>query len=415
MATVNPFRGLRPNPTLVTQVVSPPYDVLDSDEARELAAENSNSFLHVIKPEIDLPPETDPYSDAVYQKGAENLQKLRNEHILLQEEEPCYYLYQQVMGDHVQTGFVGCASVNEYIEGKIKKHEHTRPEKVNDRVKLMSALNAQTGPVFLAYRLTDDMAALVDTLLQKCLKVYEFTSFYDVRHIFYKVDADSLNQRVRTAFANLPALYIADGHHRSEGASVFCQNRRKEQPNYNGSEEFNFFLTVIFPHDDLYIFPYNRVVKDLNGLTSEQFLEKISASFSIEKSSATFQGVKSAKTYGMYLDNSWYLLTAKSNIYDENDAVERLDVAILQNNLLGPILDIDDPRTNKRIDFIGGIKGDVELKHLVDSGRYSVAFSLYPTSMEEVMDVADAGKVMPPKSTWFEPKLLSGLVTHLLD
>lgn len=414
MATVIPFRGLRPNPTLVTNVASPPYDVLDSEEARDLAHENPHSFLHVIKPEIDLPPDTDPYEDSVYEKGAENLQQFRNNYVLLQDEEPCFYLYQQIMGDHVQIGFVGCASVDDYMQGTIKKHEHTRPVKVNDRVKLMRALNAQTGPVFLAYRQEPDMAELVDTLLQKSLKVYDFTSFYDVRHIFYKVDDAGLNQRIQTAFAERPALYIADGHHRSEGASVFCQQKRQEVEDYDGSEAFNYFLTVIFPHNDLYIFPYNRVVKDLNGLSTQEFLNKLSHAFQVEKTE-NFAGVSIPKTYGLYVDNSWYVLSAKYESYDDTDAVKRLDVAILQHQVLGPILNIEDPRTDKRIDFIGGIKGDAELKKLVDSGKYKVAFSLYPTRMEDVMDVADAGEVMPPKSTWFEPKLLSGLVTHLLD
>ena len=413
MATLRPFCGLCPNPSLVEKVASPPYDVLDSREARQLAENNPQSFLHVIKPEIDLPETVDPYSKAVYQTGAENLQRLIDEYVLLREKSPCFYLYQQIMGDHTQTGFVGLASVNEYQNGIIKKHEHTRPEKVNDRVNLMKSLNAQTGPVFLAYRQTKEMAELVATLLEKSIKMYDFVSYHDVRHIFYKVDFGPFNQQIEEAFAKISSLYIADGHHRSEGASAYCKMKQEDLGGTTGSEPYSSFLTVTFPDSDLNILPYNRVVQDLNGLSPAELLDKISAKFNVKKA-ASFEGVKSATSFGMYLDGAWHLLTAKTKIVD-SDAVKGLDVSILQDNILFPLLNIDDPRTNKRINFIGGIKGDEELERLVNNGEYAVAFSLAPTTMQQVMDVADAGKVMPPKSTWFEPKLLSGLATHMLD
>jgi uncharacterized protein (DUF1015 family) len=413
MATVLPFRALRPNPALVEKVASPPYDVLSSDEARQIAQDNPHSFLHIIKPEIDLAPDVDPYSDEVYNQGANALKNFIDTYILLQDDESCYYLYQQIMGDHVQTGFVGLASVDEYDQGLVKKHEYTRPDKVKDRVRLMTALNAQTGPVFLAYRQTDDMQKLVTMLLQKSLKVCEFVSFHEVKHIFYKVDYEPYNELIKKAFAAVPALYIADGHHRSESASVLCAQKRQERTTVTGDEPFNFFLTVTFPDTDLMVLPYNRVVHDLNGHSKEEFMAKVEEKFEIT-AAQKFDGVKEQKTFGMYIDGSWFHLKIKAE-YVDSDAVKSLDVSILQDNLLFPILNIDDPRTNKRIDFIGGIRGDKELQRLVDSGDCAVAFSLYPTSMQQVMDVADAGKVMPPKSTWFEPKLLSGMATHLLD
>ena len=413
MATFRPFRGLCPNPSLVEKVASPPYDVLDSREAKEIAEDNPQSFLHVIKPEIDLPPGVDPYSSTVYKMGAENLQRLVDEYVLLREKEPCFYLYQQIMGAHVQTGFVGLASVEEYLNGDIKKHEHTRPEKVHDRVNLIQTLEAQTGPVFLTFRQTDEMAALIKTLLGKSIKMYEFVSYHDVRHIFYKVDFEPFNRQIEEMFAKIPALYIANGHHRSEGASMYYKKMRESTGEISGEESFCFFLTVTFPDSDMMILPYNRVVRDLNGLSPKKLLKEISKKFDVQKA-PDFAGVHNSKSFGIYLGGVWHLLTAKSEIVD-SDAVKGLDVSILQDNILEPLLNIDDPRTNQRINFIGGIKGDDELERLVDSGEYAVAFSLAPTSIDQIMQVADAGRVMPPKSTWFEPKLLSGLATHVLD
>lgn len=415
MAIVQPFKGLRPNPAHAQQLATLPYDVVDSDEARELAKDNPFSFWHITKPEIDLPPEIDPYSDEVYRKGAENFSRFRREAVLLEEPESCFYLYQQIMGDHVQTGYVGCVSVDEYLAGIIKKHEHTRPDKVKDRVRLMEALNAQTGPVFLAYRQNPEMKRLTEEMLDKSLPLYDFVSFYNVRHRFFKIDYPPFNDLIREAFARIPALYIADGHHRSEAAAEFCLQKRRELGKYSGKEEFNYFLAVIFPHSDLQILPYNRVVKDLMGRSPEAFLQELERSFSVEPLSARVESVPAPQQFGLYLAGRWYLLRFKKPEKTADDVIARLDVSILQNYVLQPLLGINDPRTDKRIHFIGGIRGAQELERLVDSGEFAAAFSLYPTRIEQVMDVADAGQVMPPKSTWFEPKLLSGFVTHLLD
>lgn len=414
MATVLPFRGLRPNPAHASQVATLPYDVVDSEEAHELSQDNPYSFWHVTKPEIDLPPGTDPYSDAVYRKGAENLKRFRRENILLPELDLSFYLYQQTMGDHVQTGYVACVSVDEYLAKIIKKHEHTRPEKVNDRVKNMEALNAQPGPVFLAYRQTSEMADLTTMLLDKSLLVYDFVSFYGVGHRFFKIDYQPFNLLIQEAFQQLPALYIADGHHRSEGAAEFCLKKRRGLGHYTGKEEFNSFLSVIFPHTDLKILPYNRVIKDLHGHSPEAFLQALQPRFEVQTVGSAFHGVPAPRQFGLYLNGTWHLLITKEQAVNTRDVIDSLDVSILQNNVLQPLLGIGDPRTDKRINFVGGIRGDDELKRLVDGG-YAAAFSLFPTRMEQVMDVADSGQVMPPKSTWFEPKLLSGMVIHLLD
>ncbi|MBN1464763.1 DUF1015 domain-containing protein [candidate division KSB1 bacterium] len=411
MVTILPFRALCPDPSLVAQIASPPYDVLSTREARAMAADKPNSFLHIIKPEIDLQ-DTDPYADAVYRQGAINLRRFTNER-LLQEHAPSYYLYQQIMGQHVQTGIVGVASIDEYDAGVIKKHEFTRPEKVNDRVRLISALNAQTGPVFLAFRQTKAMADLITLLLDKSQKMYDFSSFNNVRHIFYKVEDASRRDSIRKAFAELPALYIADGHHRSEGAATLCRQKRQQNANYTGKESFNYFLSVTFPHSDLLILAYNRVVRDLNNQSLAIFLKRLEEKF-IVAPEPHFKEPDSPQKFGMYVAGQWYELLIKKEFVPQ-DPVDSLDASLLQEHLLRPILNIDNPRTNKRIDFIGGIRGARELQRLVDSGDYAVAFALHPTSMQQVMAVADAGRVMPPKSTWFEPKLLSGLATHLLD
>ncbi|MBN1479100.1 DUF1015 domain-containing protein [candidate division KSB1 bacterium] len=415
MATILPFRALCPNPTLVDKIAALPYDVLSTKEARDIAANNPHCFLFITKPEIDFTDDVNHYSETVYARGAKNLQRFIREYKLLQEKEPYYYLYQQIMGDHVQTGFVGIASVDEYDRGIIKKHEYTRPEKVNDRVHLMSRLKAQTGPVFLAYRQNDKMAALVSMLLSKSRKIYDFISFYDVRHIFYKVDHPPFNEIIRSSFAELPTLYIADGHHRSESAAVLCRQKRQEQPNFTGEESYNFFLTVTFPHTDLLVLPYNRVVRDLNGYTAQTLLEKLKEKFVLTPITEHFESLISSKTFAMYMNKQWFKLAIKKEYVHTTDAVKSLDVSILQDNILHPLLGIENPRMDERIDFIGGIRGVRELERLVGSGVYAVAFALFPTSMQQVMDVADAGTVMPPKSTWFEPKLLSGLATHLLD
>jgi uncharacterized protein (DUF1015 family) len=412
MAVVKPFRGLRPKPEFATRVASPPYDVLSSDEARAMAKDNPLSFLHVVKPEIDLDPSTHIYDEGVYLKGAENLRKLIKDGIMVQDAEPCYYVYTQKMGGHTQTGLVASASVEDYIRDIIKKHEHTRPDKENDRARHVETLNANTGPVFLTYKST----ASVDALLEAGMSdrpVYHFTADDGVEHTFYVIDRPELIEKIERAFAGIDFLYVADGHHRSAAGTRVGRERKKRNAGHTGGEEYNFFLSVIFPHDRMKIMGYNRVVRDLAGMEKEDFLRRVEKCFTLTGGAAPEPDAP--RTYGMYLDGAWYRLTALDGTYPADDPVESLDVSILQNNLLESVLGISDPRTDKRIDFVGGIRGSAELERLVDSSAYHVAFACFPTSIEQLMRVADSGRVMPPKSTWFEPKLRSGLVVHLLD
>ncbi len=414
MAKLIPFKGLRPAQEIAAKVASLPYDVLDSKEARIMAQDNPKSFLHVIKPEIDLDPGISQYDQVVYDKGKSNLTAFINDGTLVHDEKPCYYIYKQIMGDHEQTGLVACASVDEYMNNIVKKHEHTRPDKVNDRVNLMLALEAQTGPIFLAYKQNDKVKALIRAAMET-EPVYDFVSHFDIRHIFYLVDDEKQVSEIKDEFDAIPALYIADGHHRSEGAAEYCKRMRAENPDYTGNEEFNFFLTVSFPEDELLILPYNRVVKDLNGNTASELLEKIkSAGFSLEPVSGSFKGPENKNSFGVYLEGKWHLISANESMMTGRDEVGRLDVALLQDLVLNPMLNIQDPRTDTRIKFVGGLDCIQTLEKLVNSGDFAVAFALCPTQMGQVMDVADAGMVMPPKSTWFEPKLLSGMVTHML-
>ncbi|HHQ49279.1 MAG TPA: DUF1015 domain-containing protein [Acidobacteria bacterium] len=412
MARVEPFRAWRPVPELAERVASPPYDVLSSDEARHMAANDPLSFLHVVKPEIDLPPGTDLYSPEVYAKGAENLRRLIDEGALIRENRPAYYLYRQRMGDHVQTGLVAGASVDEYEADLIKKHEHTRRAKEDDRTRHIEALDANTGPVFLAYRARPEIDALVKRLTAGT-PTYDFTAPDGIAHTLWVVDDPGDVAALKEAFAAIPEMYVADGHHRSAAAVRVRAARRAANPNHTGEEPYNFFLSVIFPHDQLLILDYNRVVRDLAGRTPEQFLEEVGRAFEVEpvddpKPAAVHQ-------FGMYLDGTWYRLTARPGSYPEDDPVRALDVAILQENLLAPVLGIGDPRSDERIDFVGGIRGLAELERRVDSGEWAVAFALHPTTIEQLFSVADAGRVMPPKSTWFEPKLRSGLIVRPLS
>ncbi len=414
MAKIKPFRGLRPRPELAEKVASPPYDVLNTEEARALAKDNPYSFLHINKPEIDLPQGTDLYDDAVYAKGRENLQRFIKEGILIQDEKPYFYVYRQIMGDHQQIGLVAGASVEDYEKGIIKKHELTRADKEEDRVKHVNTLNAQTGPVFLTYKANEQIDALIERIVQR-QPVYDFTADDGIRHTFWVVDNEEEIKQLQELFAGLDYLYVADGHHRSAAATRVKQMRQKQNPNHTGEEEYNYFLTVIFPHNQMYIMDYNRVVKDLNGLSKEEFLQRVAQNFDIEKLSARAEKPAQKHEFIMYLHGEWYRLKAKPGSFNQNDPVDQLDVSILMNNLLVPILGIGDPRKDKRIDFVGGIRGLKELKRRVDSGEMQVAFALFPTSIEDLMAIADAGKIMPPKSTWFEPKLRSGLIVHLLD
>lgn len=402
MADLRPFRAYRPVPELAERIASPPYDVLDSDEARKLAEGNPHSFLHVVKPEIDLPLQTPIYDDVVYAKGAENLQALIGSGALVRDETPCFYVYQQRMGEHVQVGLVGGASIAEYDAGTIKKHENTRKSKEDDRTRHVDALNANAGPVFLSYRRQPAIDAIVDEIRAET-PACDFVAVDGIAHTVWVVSDPGLQETIRGKFAELGELYVADGHHRSASASRVAAMRE-------GHGEHEHFLAVLFPDNQLKILDYNRVVQDLNGLDHDTFMARVSEQFDVASSPSR----KPTRTheFGMYLDGAWYQLTAKDGTFDAGDPVESLDVSILQNNLLGPILGIDDPRTNDRIDFVGGIRGMDELERRV--GDVGVAFAMYPTSMAELMAIADAGEIMPPKSTWFEPKLRSGLIVRPL-
>jgi uncharacterized protein (DUF1015 family) len=382
--------------------------VVSSEEAKEIAGENRFSFFHISKPEIDLPADVNIYDDSVYETGRKNFSSFIQEGYLQQDEQPKLYLYSQVMQGRQQTGLVACVSIDDYINNNVRKHEHTRKDKELDRTRHIETLNVQAGPVFLFYKEDSFKKVLYEEAL-RIEPAYDFTASDGIRHILRVIDNASLIDSFKKAFAR-DTLYIADGHHRAASAVSVGLNRRKANPSYTGSEEFNWFLTVIFPHDQLQILAYNKVVKDLNGLTRQAYLKKIAEAFTVEKT-----GIKSPQAlhqFSMYLDSEWYTLIPAFNIKD--DPIESLDVQILQNMLLDPVLGIKDPRTDKRIDFIGGIRGTQELERLVDSVEYQVAFSMYPTTIEQLIAVADADKIMPPKSTWFEPKLRSGLVVHLL-
>jgi uncharacterized protein (DUF1015 family) len=408
MAAINEFRGLRPKKDLAHQIAELPYDVVSSAEAKDIAKGNQFSFFHISKPEIDLSPDVNIYDDIVYETGRKNFNTFIREGYLQQDEQPKLYLYSQVMQGRQQNGLVACVSIDDYINNRVRKHELTRKDKEADRTRHIETLNAQTGPVFLFYKEDSFKKVLYEEAL-RIEPAYDFIASDGIRHILRVIANTSLIESFNKAFAR-NTLYIADGHHRAASAVSVGLNRRKANPSYTGSEEFNWFLTVIFPHDQLQILAYNKVVKDLNGLTKEAFLKKIAEAFTVKKT-----GIKSPQAlhqFSMYLDSEWYTLIPAFNII--NDPIESLDVQILQNMLLDPVLGIKDPRTDKRIDFIGGIRGTQELERLVDSGEYQVAFSMYATTIEQLIAVADADKIMPPKSTWFEPKLRSGLVVHLL-
>ncbi|MBP7866978.1 MAG: DUF1015 domain-containing protein [Acidobacteria bacterium] len=412
MAIIRPFRGMRPKPEVVDRVAAPPYDVLSSEEARRMAEGNPLSFLHVGKPEIDLDPSISLYDERVYRKGAENFRRYLEDGIFFQDPSPCFYVYRQRMGDHVQVGLAAGASVDDYESGVIKKHELTRADKEDDRTRHVDILNAQTGPVFLTYAARPELDAMMESAM-KAEPAYDFISADGIGHTFWVVSDPVWISRVQELFKEMPALYVADGHHRSAAACRVRRMRRENNPGHRGDEEYNFFYAIIFPHDQLYIMDYNRVVKDLNGLEPGAFIGKVGEKFTVEPA----EHGKPGKThcFGMYLGGRWYRLSAREGTFDAADPVRSLDVSILQDNLLAPILGIGDPRKDKRIDFVGGIRGLGELERLVNEGRAAVAFALHHTSVAELMAIADAGQIMPPKSTWFEPKLKDGLVNHLLD
>jgi len=406
MTQIKPFKALRPAPQLVKEVASRPYDVLNSEEARIEAKDNPHSFLHVTKSEIDLPADVDIHSTAVYKKAKENLEQFISRNTLTREEKPCYYIYQLVMNGRSQTGLVCLSSVKDYFTGSIKKHEFTRPEKEKDRIEHMLVARAQTGNVFLAYRDVKKVNELLSEWKNANQPVYDFVADDGIQHTVWIIDKDSAIQSITDLFQkNVPNTYIADGHHRAASAAKVSQQ-------LPGSGEAKYFLTTIFPESQLAILDYNRVVKDLDGLSTNEFLKKLETDFTIERTNTPFSPPKPHQ-YGMYHSSQWYILTSKNGTYT-NDPIGILDITILANNILDKILGIKDQRTDERIDFVGGIRGLQELEERVNSGEMEVAFSLHPVSIQQLFDIADSGNVMPPKSTWFEPKLRDGLLTHLI-
>lgn len=415
MSLIRPFPALRPAPGRAQEVIAPPYDVLDTEEARALAAGRPWSFLHISKPEIDLPPGTDPYAPEVYAKAADNLRVMRQAGVLVQDPAPFYYVYRIVMGAHSQTGLVAAASVADYDSNRIRKHEFTRPDKEDDRVRQVEALSAQTGPVLLAY----PHAPEVDRILAGASRAEpdaDAVSEAGVRHTLWAIRDAATLARLTALFDALPALYIADGHHRSAAASRVCAARKGANPAHTGEEPYNSFLSVIFPDHQMQILDYNRVIKDMNGLGEGDFLERVRASFRIEPADGPVKPAQ-PREFGLYLGGKgggrWFRLHIHPSLVP-SDPVQRLDVSLLQNHLIGPILGITDPRRDKRIDFVGGIRGLGELQRRVDSGEMAMAFALHATHMEHLMAVADDNQVMPPKSTWFEPKLADGMASHLI-
>ncbi len=413
MAILKPFKAVRPKDEYASQVGALPYDVMNSEEAREMVKDKPYSFLHVDKAEVDLPRGVDIYSAEVYEKAKENLEALSANGICAQDEKPMLYIYRQIMNGREQTGIVGCTAVDDYINNVIKKHEFTRADKEADRIRHVDTLDANTGPIFLTHRENATVTEITESWKNTHAPAYDFVSDDGVAQTVWVVDDDAVIDTLVKEFAKIDYLYIADGHHRCASA-VRVGERRRGEGEYDKDAEFNFFLSVIFPCDQLKIMDYNRVMADLNGNTSEEFIAKMSEKFVVEEAHESPYAPKERHTFGMYLDNKWYKVTAKPEFINENDPVECLDVSILQNNLITPILNITDPRTDKRIDFVGGIRGLGELERRVSEGM-RIAFAMYPTSLNELMDIADAGKVMPPKSTWFEPKLLSGLFIHKLS
>jgi uncharacterized protein (DUF1015 family) len=411
---VKPFRGLRPRPDLSDKIPSLPYDVMSSDEARRIAAGDPYSFLHVVRPEIDLDPSVDVHDDRVYARAGENFRAMIDRGWLVRDERPSYYVYRLEMGGHVQTGVVGAASVADYRAERIKKHEHTRPEKEDDRVRLNAAISAYPGPIFLTYRAHAALDRVIETIAAGPPAV-SFNADDGVRHTLWPVDDPALTGQIEAAFSAIPATYVADGHHRTAAAARVADMRGANLGAATGEEPQHYFLAVHFPADQLRVLDYNRVVRDLAGMTPAQVTERLrAAGFSVERDHGERRPPRPG-TFGMYLDGCWHLLAAPADAVASTDAVERLDVSILQRLVLSPLFDIGDPRTDARIDFVGGIRGMDELEKRVDSGAGAVAFALYPTRLDDVMRVADAGRVMPPKSTWFEPKLRSGMVVQTLD
>lgn len=414
MAKIKPFKGLRPPVELVEFVASRPYDVLNSEEARAEAGNNEKSLYHIIKPEIDFPAGTDEHDERVYAKAAENFGKFQDKGWLVQDNKELYYIYAQTMNGRIQYGLVVCAYVSDYLNGVIKKHELTRKDKEEDRMKHVRINNANLEPVFFAYPSNNELDTIVSRYTSKPGE-YNFVAPDGIRHQFWLIKNDNDIKRITELFAAMPSLYIADGHHRSAAAALVGAEKARLNPNHRGDEEYNYFMAVCFPDNQLTIIDYNRVVKDLNGLDEEDFLKALSVNFTVEKKGTDIYKPDRLHNFGMYLSGFWYSLTAKQGTYDDSDPIGVLDVTISSNHILDEILGIKDLRTDKRIDFVGGIRGLGELSRRVDSAEMKVAFALYPVSMKQLIDIADSGNIMPPKTTWFEPKLRSGLVVHKLE
>lgn len=415
MVILKAFKGLRPPVSIAKDLASRPYDVLDSNEAREEAKGNDYSLLHIIKPEIDLPIDTYLYDEKVYNKAAENFAKFQSKGWLTPDDKECLYIYGQTMWGKTQYGVVGCAGVEDYMTGKIKKHELTRKDKEEDRMKHVRVNDANMEPVFFAYPAVKEVDAVVENIVKNQKAEYDFTAEDGVGHHFWVVKDDATINKLIELFANIPATYVADGHHRTAAAALVGNEKKSKNPNHTGKEEYNYFLAVHFPDNQLTIIDYNRVVKDLNGLTKEELIAKLGNDFEVEDKGTEIYKPSKLHNFSMYIDGRWYSLTAKPGTYNDNDPIGVLDVTILSNLILDNILGIKDLRTDKRIDFVGGIRGLGELSKRVDSGEMKVAFALYAVSMKQLIDIADTGNIMPPKTTWFEPKLRSGIVVHKLE
>lgn len=411
MAILKAFKAIRPAKEFVKQVASRPYDVLSSDEAREEAKDNCYSFLHVVKPEIDLPPDINHYSPEVYEKGKENFDKMLTGGIFVRDEKECLYIYALTMNGRRQVGIVGCAGVEDYMNGVIRKHELTRKDKEEDRKNHVRISNMNAEPVFFAIKDIKELDDIVDGIIEGSAE-YDFVSDDGIRHQFWVVSDDSVIRSITDIYDKIPFTYVADGHHRTAAAALVGNERKELNPKHTGDEQYNYFLAVHFPSNQLTIFDYNRVVLDLNGLNEQEFIEKLEANFVVECKGDEEYKPDKLHSFGMYIGGKWYSLIAKQGIYNENDPIDVLDVTILYKNVFCSLLNIMDLRVDKRIDFIGGIRGLGELKKRVDSGKWKAAFALYPVSMQQLMNIADSGKIMPPKTTWFEPKLRSGLVVH---
>ncbi len=414
MAVLKAFKGLRPPKEIVMQLASHPYDVLNSEEARKEAKGNPYSLLHIIKPEIDLAPKTNLYSPEVYKKAKENFLAFQKNGWLKPDAEEYLYIYAQTMNGKTQYGIVGCAAVNDYLNNVIKKHELTRPDKEEDRMKHVRSTNANMEPVFFTYPAKEEIDKIVADFVKNNKPEYDFTSDDGFGHHFWVVRNKAIINRLIELFGTLPSLYVADGHHRTAAAALVGKEKREANPNHSGQEEYNYFLAVSFPDNQLTIIDYNRVIKDLNGLSNEEFMAKVKENFELTEKGVEPYKPSKLHEFSMYLDGKWYLLKAKQGTYDNSDPIGVLDVTILTDKVLHPVLGIEDLRRSKRIDFVGGIRGIGELQRRVDSGEMAVAFALYPVSMQQLITIADSGKIMPPKTTWFEPKLRSGLVVHTL-